>query len=99
MLRRGSHACIYCYHVGMKKQATVQYTIRGIPREVDQVLRRRATKRKQSLNQVILGELVAATVGERKRADFSDLVGRWTPDAAFDEIIAAQRQIDTDKWK
>ncbi len=29
----------------------------------------------------------------------SNLVGQWTPDPAFDEIIAAQRQIDWDKWK
>jgi hypothetical protein len=34
-----------------------------------------------------------------RRADFSDLVGQWTADPAFDEIIAAQRQIDWDKWK
>jgi hypothetical protein len=40
-----------------------------------------------------------AAGGHRRRADFSDLVGRWTPDPAFDEILAAQRQIDADKWK
>ena len=84
----------------MKPQATtIQYTIRGVPREVDRTLRRKAAQRKQSLNQVILDELTVATVGRKQRADFSDLVGRWTPDPAFDEILAAQRQIDWDKWK
>ncbi len=84
----------------MKRQAEViQYTIRGVSPELDRALRRKAAQRKQSLNQVILDELTAATVGRKKRADFSDLVGQWTPDAAFDEILAAQRQIDTDKWK
>jgi hypothetical protein len=84
----------------MKKQATkVQYTIRGIPPDVDRALRRKATNRKQSLNQVIVDELTAATVGSRKRADFSDVVGQWTPDPAFHEIVAAQRQIDLDRWK
>jgi len=79
----------------MKKQAKfIQYTIRGVRR-----LRQQAATRKQSLNQVILEELSAATLGHRKRADFSDLAGRWTPDAAFDEVIASQRQIDPDKWK
>jgi hypothetical protein len=34
----------------------------------------------------------------RKRADFSELVGKWQPDPAFDEIIASQRQIDPEKW-
>ena len=84
----------------MKKQAPlVQYTVRGVPREVDMALRRKAAKRKVSLNQMIVEELSEAATGARKRADFSDLVGQWTPDAAFDEILAAGRQIDRDKWK
>jgi len=84
----------------MKRQANdVQYTIRGIPPEVDRALRRKAAQRKQSLNQVIVDELTAVTAGVRKRADFHDLVGQWTPDPAFDDIVASQRQIDPDKWK
>jgi hypothetical protein len=84
----------------MKKQAgSIQYTIRGIPREVDRVLRKKAAQRKQSLNRVILDELSVATIGGQRRADFSDIVGRWTPDPTFDEILAAQRQIDWGKWK
>jgi len=38
-------------------------------------------------------------VGHRQLADFSDVVGGWIPDPAFDEIMSAQRQIDWDKWK
>jgi hypothetical protein len=84
----------------MKRQAeSVQYTIRGIPLEVDRVLRQKAARRKQSLNRVILEELAAVAIGGQRRADFSDLTGRWTPDPAFDEVLAAQRQIDRDKWK
>jgi hypothetical protein len=84
----------------MRRQATaIQYTIRGIPPEVDDVLRRKAAQRKQSLNRVILDELTKAAGGNRRRADFSDLVGKWTPDPAFDAVIAAQRRIDPDKWK
>jgi len=84
----------------MKQQAQfLQYTVRGIPREVDRILRQKAAQRKQSLNQVILDELTVATVGRKQRADFSDLVGQWTPDPAFDEILAAQRKIDWDKWQ
>jgi hypothetical protein len=41
--------------------------------------------------------LAAATGGRKPRADFSDLVGPWTPDAAFDEVIDSQRQIDLEK--
>ena len=84
----------------MKRPAhDIQYTVRGIPQEVDRALRRKAAQRKLSLNQVIVEELTAGTIGERKRADFHDVAGRWTPDPAFDEIIATQRQIDPDKWK
>jgi hypothetical protein len=84
----------------MKKQAPlVQYTVRGVPREVDVALRRKAATRKVSLNQMIVEELSEAVTGARKRADFSDLVGQWTPDAAFDEILASGRQIDRGKWK
>ena len=77
----------------------VRYTIRGIPAKVDRALRRRAAQRKQSLNQTIVEALTAATAEGPRRADFSDVVGKWTPDSAFDEILAAQRQIDWDKWK
>ncbi len=84
----------------MRKQAqSFQYTIRGVPREVDRALRRKAAQRKRSLNQIILDELTEATIGRKARADFSDLVGQWTPDPAFDEILASQRQIDVEKWK
>ena len=83
----------------MKRQAPVQYTIRGIPPEVDHVLRQKAARRKQSLNRVVLEELTVAAIGGQPRADFADLAGRWTPDPAFDEILAAQRRIDRDKWK
>ena len=54
------------YHAGMKKQASlVQYTVRGVPREVDIVLRRKAAKRKLSLNRMIVEQLSEAAVGAR----------------------------------
>jgi hypothetical protein len=83
----------------MKQQAEIQYTVRGVPREVDRALRKKSAARKQSLNQVILDELTVATVGHRQRADFSDLVGQWKSDRAFDAILKAQRQIEPDQWK
>lgn len=93
-------ACFSCHHVVMKQQAeSIQYPLRGVPADVDRVLRQKAAQRKKSLNQVILGELTATTSGRRVKADFSDLVGKWIPDPGFDEILAAQRQIDREKWK
>jgi hypothetical protein len=81
------------------KQEPIQYTIRGVPLEVDRALRKKAAQLKLSLNQLVVEELTRATIGRTRKADFSGLVGQWTPDPAFDETIAAQRQIDWDKWK
>lgn len=77
---------------------SLNYTIRGVPPEVDRALRQQATQRNQSLNQVVIEELTRALIGRPIKADFSDLVGKWTPDPAFDEILASQRQIDPEKW-
>jgi hypothetical protein len=66
---------------------------------VDRALRVKAAQRKQSLNRVVVDELTRALIGTPIKADFSDLVGKWTPDPGFDETIASQRVIDADKWK
>jgi len=83
----------------MKLPSEVQYTVRGIPPEVDAQLRQIASRRKQSLNRVIVDALINETIGCKRHADFSDLVGQWTPDLAFDEVLAVQRQIDLEKWR
>jgi hypothetical protein len=83
----------------MKVQAFKQYTIRGIPREVDRILRQKAAREKRSLNQLIVDQLTAATIGAKRKTDLSDVTGGWIPDPAFDEILASQRQIDWEKWK
>ena len=83
----------------MKEQAGIQYTIRGVPPEVDRLLRRKSAKRKQSLNQVIVDELAKAVASGQRKADFSEFVGKWSPDPGFDEILASQRKIDGEKWK
>jgi hypothetical protein len=76
-----------------------QYTIRGIPPEVDRALRNKAAQLKVSLNQLVVDELTRTTIGRARKSDFSGLVGQWIPDPAFDEVLASQRQIDWDKWK
>jgi len=76
-----------------------QYTIRGVPPEVDRALRNKAAQLKVSLNQLVVDELIRTTIGRARKSDFSGLVGQWTPDPGFDEVIASQRQIDWDKWK
>lgn len=81
-----------------KRAEPIQYTIRGVPSEVDRRIRQKALRTKQSINQVVLDELAKATTGAVRKADFSDLVGKWVPDPAFDRVMAAERQVDWDKW-
>ena len=83
----------------MQLEEPVQYTIRGVPPDVDRALREKAAQLKRSLNQIVVEELTRATIGRSRRSDFSGLVGQWTPDPAFDEVIASQRQIDWENWK
>ena len=85
----------------MKRNAAsseIQYTVRGVPPELDRALRRKAALRRKSLNQIILEELAAGSAVGIRRADFSDVVGKWTPDPVFDETIRSQRRGDWAKW-
>jgi hypothetical protein len=85
--------------MGKPSSSPAHYTIRGIPPEVDRALRAKARQRKQSLNRVVIDELTRAVIGRPMKADFSDLVGKWSADPAFDEIVASQRQIDPEIWQ
>ena len=76
------------------KSPALQYTIRGVPPEVDRVLRQRAKDLHKSINQVVLDELSKSTIGPVKYADYSDLVGKWQEDPGFDEMMEFQRKLD-----
>jgi plasmid stability protein len=80
----------------------MQYTVRNVPPHLDQALRERARREKQSLNQMLLDTLMAALDLTGKpvvRRDLSDVAGTWVEDpeqaAAFEE----QRRIDPELWR
>lgn len=84
------------YTVGM------QYTLRKVPREVDQALRRQAKKEGKSLNEIAIEALargagVNALISTNHDLDFA--IGTWIDDPEFDKAINDQRQIDADLWK
>ena len=85
----------------MPANSEVQYTVRGVPREVDKVLRRRARQRGISLNRLLIEELSAVGGGHQGRRYrlLKDLRGRWQDDREFDRILAEHRRIDPDLWK
>jgi len=79
---------------------SLQYTVRGIPREVDRVLRRKARQRRISLNQLVVEELSAIGGGARAQRlrSLDQLGGVWQEDPEFDRILNEQRQIDSALW-
>ena len=79
----------------------MQYTIRNVPRTLDEALRRVARERGKSLNEVAIEALTrgAGLAGERGRQrDLSDVAGTWRKDPAFDSALAAQDTIDEGMW-
>jgi hypothetical protein len=77
----------------------MQYTIRKIPRKLDQALRRKARQEGKSLNAIAIDVLsrgvgINASVIANHDLDFA--IGTWVQDAEFDKAIADQRRIDAD---
>lgn len=81
----------------------IQYTIRNIPPEVDQVIRKRARDSGESFNQTVVEMLSLQTFGSPTppAADdnFDWLYGAKTLGAEFDEAIEQLSQIDEKLWQ
>ena len=75
----------------------MQYTVRGIPKTVDEALRRRARAEGKSLNEVTL-EALAEGLGLGAepvvRRDLTDIAGSWKGDPAVEDALEAQDQVD-----
>lgn len=77
-----------------------QYTIRGIPDEVDAALRTAAQRRNISLNHLLVEKLTEAMHKTVRKRDLSRFAGAWEADPDFDSALAQMREnIDWDKWK
>ena len=79
----------------------LQYTIRGVPVEVDRALRRMSRQRGVSLNQLLLERLQESTGIEPRKVERSlaSIAGKWHEDPEFDRILDEQRQIDREMWR
>jgi DNA polymerase III delta subunit len=80
----------------------MQYTIRGIPPEVDRALRQRARAEGKSLNEAAIDALAEATGGRhsnKKRRNLRNLVGTWKPDRELKAALADQDKVDPDLWR
>jgi len=90
------------YTACMSKRRSSQYTIRGIPPSLDQLLRERARRNGVSLNSETIMALKKA-VGLLDEGpvyhDLDDLAGTWIEDPAFDKVMEEMDQIDPDLWR
>lgn len=81
-------ACKFIYNAGMN---STQYTIRAVPFKLDQVLRKRAKKTGQSLNEVLVESLArgaGVNIDDHTYHDLDWFVGSQTLDESFDEAMA-----------
>ena len=93
------------HHACMKKNDDsdqLQYTIRNIPKRVDQRLRETAAHYGISLNQAAL-DVLSRGLGVNGEPvlhdDLNDLIGTWVDDPAFDKAIKSMDRVDKDMWK
>lgn len=81
-----------------------QLTIRNLPPEIEEAIRRRARERHISINQSItelLSEAMGIPNSAEKQRDLSDLAGTWSDEEAreFEEALRLQRGIDEEIWQ
>lgn len=80
----------------------MQYTIRGIPPDVDRAIRARARVAGKSLNAAAVDALAegAGVAGApRKRRDLGDVAGTWRAEKAVEAALADQDRVDEDLWR
>lgn len=81
-------------------------TLRGVPKEVERLIARRAAESGDSRNRVVIGllEEVAGVRPPRKRRrhhDLDPLAGVWSraEAKAFRRLLTEQRRIDSEIWE
>lgn len=80
----------------------MQYTVRGIPKALDKIIRQRAREEGKSMNEVAI-EALADGLGFGQESvvvrDLSDVVGTWKREAVVETALSAQDTVDEDLWK
>jgi len=84
-----------------------QITLRGIPEEIAEIVKREARRKGASLNKIFISLLENATGLKKAKKrkilyhDLDHLFGKWTDEEAktFTKNLSLQREIDEDLWK
>jgi len=79
----------------------MQYTVRNIPKSLDEEMRRRAREEGKSLNEVAV-QAMTRGLGQAAESvrfrNLTDLAGTWKEDPEFDAAIEAQDTIEPELW-
>ncbi len=90
------------YNAGRPREPQTQYTLRGIPKELDDALRRKSREEGLSLNQTAVKVLfrgLGPTDDAPVYHDLDHLIGTWVKDPAFDEAMREMETVDPDLWR
>jgi len=91
-----------------KQEFMKAVTLRNLPPNVAEAIRKEANRKGMSLNKAVISLLAnRVSVREKKKSrqtryhDLDDLAGSWSKKEAaeFDKSLAVQRTIDPDLWK
>ncbi len=86
----------------MKKKEKIQYTIRSVPEDVDEALRKDCVREGCSLNYAVVEALRKGSGASDKphvSHDLDFLAGTWVKDDACDQALAEFDRIDGEMWK
>ena len=81
-----------------------QITLRGLPPELEQAIRKRAAEEHKSINRTIrdlLQQALGVESSDDKRRDLSDLAGSWSDEdaQAFERATGIFDEIDEEVWR
>jgi hypothetical protein len=83
-------------------------TLRNLPPELAEAVRKEAERKRTSVNKAVISLLERKAEGHKKKTsqkrqydDLDALAGTWTRKEAveFDKALAAQRTVDPELWK
>ena len=79
----------------------MQYTVRGITRELDLALKAAAKRLGKSVNQVALEALTQSVGKPLKRRSLRAMPGSWSKAEAdaFERFLHAERRVDDELWR
>ena len=80
----------------------MQYTLRGIPQQLDRLLRDKARRERKSLNAAAVETLtrgLGLTHEVVRHHDLDALAGTWVEDPAFEQALELMRRVDPEQWK